>query len=107
MALFPLKSIHYMSKLFHEVFHGVKGMRIALREPAAKISRVPPLASHLKSHRPQAVVSLIFKSQTEILICYAARQVSMTAGALISGLQLGGIRCGRVHAPSRIFFTAM
>ena len=74
-----------------------------------------PLAVHieLKNHRPTAVrVGLFNIFRNKSFLCYAALQVSggeavPEAVVVNEGVQLGGMRWGRVQDPSRTFFRAI
>jgi hypothetical protein len=69
---------------------------------------VRPLVFVLLNNGFRRFVLLLDKdSQKKSSLCYAYPQVSGTGALLGARTQLGGIRWGRVHRPSRIFFKAI
>ena len=101
-----MKSILYSSQCSTGMFHGEPLDPSGAFSPASLPLRVST-AFQKPIGRQAAVFLGIEYLRQKSFLRYAWRQVSRAAGTLNARAQLGGMRLGRVQAPSRIFLSAM
>src|ERR1039458_1202892 len=93
--------------MFHAMFHGYSppSLNGSGLDSLASVPFASMALQKRTGRRPLCFFDEYLRQKS--FLRYARRQVSRTAGAPIARAQLGGMRFGRVQAPSRIFLSAM